>query len=773
MLLCDFIAKSHQQATMLSHRRAVLALTVLVVAAAAARAQDAAPDRLDPALGLKPRLQESLLPPVAPGQDEDLPVFVEADRIQGTQGVDLEADGNVVMRRRGEAVFADQLRYLFQTQDVTLTGNVRFDRLGDIITGDRAVFNLKTESGNVDNPTYRFRQFHARGQASELIIRDRDRYRAIRATYTNCDVGRDDWYMKVQRLDIDRLRDVGVAHNATLYFEDVPIMYTPWMDFPISSRRKSGFLPPTFGTSGSTGFEFLLPYYWDIKPNMDYTVAPRVMAKRGVMLDNEFRYLEPKFKGQIEADILPDDRATGTSRWFVSLLHTETFARGLTGGLNLQKVSDNNYFTDFSASIALTSQSVLPQEAWLNYEGGWWRAYGRVEHFQTINTSVFSPYSQVPQVTLVASQQDVRGFDPAFSGSVVNFEHPTLLSGWRQTYYPSVTYPWRTPLFYVTPKIGFNFTHYDYPGSDVPAATRSLPILSVDSGMSFERDTTIGGRDFAQTLEPRLYYLYIPFRNQDQLPIFDSSLKDFNFTTIFSENIFSGGDRINNANQVTAAAISRLIDPATGVEQLRVLLGQRYYFTPQDVTLFSTLPTTPVPNVGATTTSRSDLLAAFSGKLTPTWSLDTGIDYGVNPSQVQRFDVALRDQPEPGKVLNLSYRYTRDYVDQIDISAQWPLSRRWAALARWNYSLQPSSLLEGLLGLEYNHDCWVLRFVIHRFVTATDTWSNQFFVQLELTGLSRLGSNPFQVLRQGIGGYTAPTLRSRVPGEYYPGMDEQ
>jgi LPS-assembly protein len=763
---------------MLSRRRAVLALTVLVVAAAAARAQDAAPDRPDPALGLKLRLQEALLPPVAPGPEEDLPIFLEADRIQGTQGLDLEADGNVVLRRRGEALFADQLRYSFQTNDVTVTGNVRVDRLGDILTGDHAMFNLKMESGYIDKPTYRFRQFHARGQAEKLVIKDRDDYVATRATYTNCDVGRDDWYMKIHELDIDRLRDVGVARDATLYFEHVPIMYTPWMDFPLSERRKSGFLPPTFGTSNNTGLEFSLPYYWDIQPNMDYTVEPRAMLKRGVLLGNEFRYLEPDFKGRMQFDFLPHDKETGTDRYALLLLHEQNFGRGLSGGLDVQKVSDSTYFTDLSDKIAVTSQTTLPQEAWLQYEGGWWNLYGRAQHFQTLENPssppVFPPYARLPQVALVASQQNLAGFDPSFSGEVVDFQHPTLLDGVRQIYYPSVSYPWRTPLFYVTPKIGLNFTHYTYPGSDVPSATRTLPIVSVDSGTSFERDTSLGGRDFVQTLEPRVYYVYIPFRDQTQLPVFDSSLKDFNFTSIFSENIFSGGDRINNANQITAAAISRLIDPATGVERLRALLGQRYYFEPQNVTLNSTLPTTPVqPNVGTNTSPRSDVLAAFSGKLTPIWSLDTGLEYGLSPSQVQRFDVALRDQPEPGKVLNFGYRYTINYVDQVDISGQWPLSRRWAGVFRWNYSLQPRSALEALAGLEYNHDCWVLRFVFHRFVTGTDQFSNAFFVQLELTGLSRLGSNPFQLLRQGIGGYTTPTLRPRVTDEYYPGMGQQ
>ncbi len=764
----------------------MLTLAVLVVAAVAARAQDTAPDRPDPALGLKLRLQQSLLPPVAAGPEDDLPIFIEADRIQGTQGLDLEADGNVVLRRRGEALFTDQLRYSFRTNDVTAIGNVRLDRLGDIVTGNQAMFNLKTESGYIDKPTYRFRQFHARGQAEKLILKDRDDYVAINATYTNCDLGRDDWYMKVRELDIDRVRDVGVAHDATLYFEQVPILYTPWMDFPISSGRKSGFLPPTFGTSNSTGLEFSLPYYWNIQPNLDYTIEPRVMARRGLLVGNEFRYLEPDFKGRMQADVLPNDHVTDTTRYALLLLHEQNFGRGLTGGLNYQKVSDSTYFTDLSDKIAVTSQTTLPQEAWLQYEGGWWNLNGRLQHYQTLEdplAPVFPPYARLPQVTLAASQPNLKGFDPAFVGEVTYFEHPTLLSGVREIYYPSVSYPFRTPLFYVTPKIGLNYTHYTYPGSDVPSATRTVPIFSVDAGTSFERNTSLSGRDFVQTLEPRLYYLYVPFRDQTQLPVFDSSLKDFNFTTIFSENIFSGGDRINNANQLTAAAISRLIDPATGVEQLRVLLGQRYYFEPQEVTLASTLPTTPPPltvgttpvppGAATTTSSRSDLLAGFSGHLTPTWSLDSFLDYGVNPTQVQQFDIALRNQPEPGKVLNFGYRYTKDYVDQIDVSGQWPLSRRWAVLGRLDYSLQPSTLLEALAGFEYNHDCWVLRFVLHRFVTGPGQQTNAFFVQLELTGLSRLGSNPFQLLRQGIGCYTTPTLRPKVGDEYYPGMDQQ
>jgi LPS-assembly protein len=723
-------------------------------------------------------MQKQLLPPSAADAARDLPIFVEADRLQGEAGRYIQGQGNVSLRRRGEAVFADLLRYSFTANDVSASGNVRFERLGDVVTGDEAYYDMNKDSGYINAPTYRLRQFHARGRADRLLVEDRDRYRAIRATYTNCDVGDDDWYLKVQRLDLDRLTDVGEARNATLYFKQVPVLYTPWMDFPLSSRRKTGFLAPTFGSTAKSGIEVTVPFYWNIRPYMDYTIAPRVLSRRGVLLNNEFRYLRPTYNGEMRFEYLPYDRVKEESRYGLSMQHRQDFGYGFSGALNIQRVSDSTYFTDLSDRIAATSQTVLPQEAQLTYQGSWWSVMGRVQKFQTLQdplAPITPPYARTPQVTLLASKQNVAGMDLDFTGEAVSFDHPTLLTGWRQVYYPSVSYPIRTPLFYVTPKAGVSYTRYAFPGSDSPDQVRTLPILSVDSGTSFDREIQLGSQEFLQTLEPRLYYLYIPFRDQNQLPVFDTALKDFNFSSIFSENKFSGPDRINDANQITVAAITRLIQPNSGAEVIRAALGQRYYFQPQRVTLNSTLPTTPAPtNVEPTNASRSDILAAFSGALTRTWSLDAGLQYGIAQSETERFNVALRNQPEPGKVLNIGYRFTRDFLQQVDLSAQWPLSRRWTALGRWNYSLQDSALLEALAGLEYNAGCWTARFLMHRFVTNTQERTNSFFFQIELSGLSRLGSSPLELLRQGIGGYSRRSLHPpRTPSDYYPGTDER
>jgi LPS-assembly protein len=705
------------------------------------------------------------LPPVAPSTTEDLPLFLEADRLQGYQGREVEAVGDVVVRRRGQVVYTDRLHYSVTENSVRATGHVRVERLGDVVTGSEAYIDLDNGSGWIEAPTYRFRQFGARGSADRLIIRDRDRYRAERATYTNCDVGDDDWYLHVDRLDLDRLRDTGVARNATFRFKGVPIMYTPWLDFPLTSRRKTGFLPPSFGPTSRSGFEIELPFYWNIAPNRDYTFAPRLLSRRGLLLNNEFRYLEPKLSGEARFDYLPEDRVFNDSRWAYAFKHNQQITDRLTGALNLQGVSDDSYFVDLSDSIASTSQTNLPREGSLSYYGDWWNVLARAQRFQTLQDPlappVDPPYARMPQVALNAAQPNVHGVDLSFFGELVSFEHPTKINGIRQVYYPYLSVPYRNRLFYVRPKVGLNYTRYSFPDSDTPDQTRTLPIFSVDSGMRFDRNTVLGGQDFLQTLEPRLYYVYIPFRRQDQLPVFDTAEADFDLARIFTENQFSGWDRINNADQITAAITTRLIVPGSGNEWIRATLGQRYYFEDQEVAL----------NGQVRASNRSDVLAGVTGALTPTWSLNLGYQYNVDDSQTKKFNVALRHQPQLGKVLNIGYRFTRDQLEQVDLSGQWPLARGWSGVARWNYSLQDNTTLEALAGLEYNAGCWSARVVGHRFVTSTDEQSTSLFFQVEFRGVSRLGQNPVELLRRNIGGYARVPSRPPDTAEIYPGMD--
>lgn len=697
-------------------------------------------------IGLKLKAEPSLIP-YETGEDDVVPLFFDADRLQGHVERELEAEGNVRMRRRGEAIFSDYLYYSFPEQELTATGNMRFEHHGDVLTGDKLSYNLEQETGSVDNPSYSFPQYRARGGARKLQIESRSRYKVEKGTYTSCDVGDEDWFIRVDRLEIDRQRDVGVGRNATVVFKGVPMLYSPYLDFSLSGRRKSGLMAPTFGSTGQSGFEFTQPFYWNIAPNRDATIAPRFLARRGTLFNSEVRYLEPNLSGEVRGEYLPDDRIKDESRYGYSWQHRQVFGHGFSGAFNLQGVSDDTYFTDLSDKISATSQTNLPRDGRLFYDGDWWNASARVQKFQTLQdplAPVVPPYARVPQLLLSANRQTNYIADLGMYGEYVDFDHPTLLNGQRQILYPSLSLPLQTSFFYVTPKLGYHATRYTFEGTDLPDQARELPIYSVDSAVTFERQASLRGRDFIQTLEPRLYYVYIPFRAQDQLPNFDTALADFNLAQIFTENQFTGGDRINDANQLTAAVTSRFIDPLDGNEQLRFTVGQRYYFKEQQVSL----------DDSPRSFDRSDLLLGVSGRVARHWRADLGMQYSANESRVERSNAAVRYQPEIGKILNLGYRFTRDTLEQVDVSAQWPLGGRWSGVARWNYTLQDNRLLEGLAGLEYNAGCWAARIVLHRFVSATQEYVNSMFFQLELNGVSRIGSNPLDVLRQNITGYT-------------------
>ncbi|HKB84215.1 MAG TPA: LPS-assembly protein LptD [Burkholderiales bacterium] len=694
---------------------------------------------------LKLRMQPELIP-YSLGRDEPSDLFLDADKVEGHQDQELEATGSVRLRKRGAAVFSDQLHLSFPQEQFTATGHVRFEKDGDVITGDQLFYDLTNDSGYIDKPAYKLPRYGARGDANRLVAENRDLYKINKTTYTTCDVGDDDWYLRVDELELDRLRDIGVAHNATVVFKGVPILYSPYLDFSLSGRRKTGLLPPTYGSTGQSGLEYTQPFYWNIAPNRDATIAPRVLAKRGVLMNGDFRYLEPDVKGEVRGDFLPDDRQKSERRYGYSWQHQQNFGNGFSGGLDLQGVSDDAYFTDLSDKIAVTSQTNLNREGDLFYDGDWWNLNTRVQRFQTLQdplAPIVAPYARVPQITLNMNRQTDLHLDFGLQGEYVEFAHPTLLNGRREILYPSISAPFQNSFFYITPKVGYHSTSYSFEDPSRPDETRNLPIYSLDSALTFERETTLWGRAFRQTLEPRLYYVYIPFRPQDQLPNFDTALADFNLAQIFTENQFSGGDRINDANQLTAAVSSRLIDPESGDEQFRIVLGQRYYFKPQEVSLTPELRNS----------ARSDVLAAVTGQITKHWFTDMDVQYSVDENRVQRSNAVLRYQPEPGKLVNFGYRFTREALEQVDLSTQWPIGGRWNGLARYNYSLQDNRLVEGLLGLEYNAGCWAARFVMHRFAIATQEYVNAMFLQLELTDVSRIGSSPLELLRQNISGY--------------------
>lgn len=697
-----------------------------------------------------PELRAENRQPNPAGAKPGLPAVIEADKLVGQKENRMEATGDATIQQGGQSIRADRLIYQQSSHEVDAQGSVVLKQNGNTISGPRLQFNMDSSSGTMEKPQFFLNDSSARGSADVLHIQDSQHYLLDKATYTTCPAGNQDWYLSVNKLEIDRERQIGAAWGATLDFKGVPILYSPWMDFALNNQSKSGFLSPIYGATSTGGNELTVPYYWSIAPNFDATIAPRYMTKRGLMLNNEFRYLEPGYHGVLEANVLPNDEMANRSRELYALMHNQSFTDSLTGYVNATRVSDDAYFVDLGNSVNVTSQANLLQEAGMNYAGDRWNSTLRVQRFQTLqdpSAPIIVPYARKPQLT-VGTQQIHSGFNLAFAGEYVDFSHPTLVNGSRLVINPSASYPLvNNSASYVTPKLALHSTYYAMGTNNVanmPDATRTLPVFSVDSGVAFDRESNMFSGDYIQTFEPRAYYVYIPYRNQSALPNYDSALADFNFTQIFTENRFSGSDRIGDADQITLAATSRLLDQNSGAERLRVMMGERFSLRSPQVNL----------NTPASSSGKSDILLSALGKVTRKWSLDSEFQFDPNQSHIQLFNVAAHYLPEAGKVLNMGYRFQRNTLRQVDLSTQWPLSSRWHMLGRWNYSLQDSRILEAIAGLEYTRSCWTLRFVAQRFATTALQTNTSFFVQLDLNELIRVGSDPLGMLKQSVPGYT-------------------
>jgi len=740
------------------------------------------------------------------------PTFIAASRIDGRNDNEIVAEGDAELRKTNTSLSADRMTYWKAEDELEAAGNVRYSKDAERISGPKMRLNMTDNTGFFEQPEYSITRpakvdkrinpmllveggvqagknmpsflqrekadkpvvtvvagevvegdhklTTASGRASLIEFQGENRMRLSNATYTTCTADDPAWYAKAAELNLDYDREVGEAREAQVVFKDTTLFYSPWLSFSLNNKRKSGFLAPTLGMSSKSGIELTVPYYWDIAPNMDLTVAPHLMTKRGVQFNTDFRYLTQAHRGLTHVEWLPDDRLADRSRYGYSLLHTYINPNlGLSGLLNVNGVSDGNYFRDLSTRITQAAQGNLLRQGVLSYGGGWWSASANLQYYQTLQdpaNPITKPYERKPQLTLVANRPEFLGGTAfAFNGEWVNFEHPTQDTAKRLSFYPRLSLPLQGAAWYITSKIGMHFSRYDIDrrtSTGPDTVVRNLPIFSLDAGVAFEREFAWFGRNLAQTLEPRLYYLLIPQRTQNNIPIFDTAQADFNFATIFSDHVYSGIDRIADANAITAALTSRLVDPGTGEEYVRGMVGQRYYFAQQHVTL----PGEPARPGGA-----YDFLAALSGRLMPKTYADVAWQYDPRGGETERFVIGGRWQPEVAKVLNASFRYTRDHsyvggtagIKQVDLSGQWPLGRGWYGVGRFNYSLRDSKLVEAIAGLEYNGGCWVGRAVLQRYATSTGDTNTAFFVQFSSIDFSSIGSNPIQMLARRIPGY--------------------
>jgi len=707
------------------------------------------------------------------------PVIVEAAEIRARPDLDVVAEGDVVFRQgqieiRGQRLSYDQLGDLARAQ-----GQVSITRDGNRYSGPELQLQLQRFEGFFSNPSYFFSRTQAGGDAQRIDFLNEDVAIATGATYTSCPRdGPDDppWLLSTRRVKMDFANNEGIAEGAVLRFYGVPILAAPVLSFPLTDARKSGWLPPTLGLDNKSGLLLSVPYYWNIAPNRDATLTPTVIAKRGVGLGAEFRYLEPGYEGTLNLNLLSNDRLTGRSRGSLGLVHEGSLLSDGFYRAHVARVSDDDYWKDFPSETPSLTPRLLAADLRANKPVfGDWRTYARVLRWQllqdTDNPIGQAPYDRLPQIGVRGSQRLFGGLAFALEGEFNRFTNPdgnlqpSRMTGSRVHALGSLSWPYVTPGWSLTPKLSVNAAAYsiDQPLTSGERAGRtqfgrSIPSFSLDSAWVLERDTQWSGRAMRQTLEPRLLYVKTPYSDQGGLPNFDSAGKDFNFDSIYTDNAFSGIDQVSDAHQVTAGVTTRVLDANTGAEALRLGLAQRLLLADQRIT----------PDGVPFTQRVSDLLLLGSSTLSSKWKLDAGLQYSPEIQRTVRSILGARYSPGPYRTLNVAYRFKREESEQVELGWQWPLygrprdvnrgngntcSSAWYTVGRVSYSLRDSRITDSVLGFEYDGGCWIGRLVAKRLSTSQVEATTQLGFEIEFVGLSRLGTNPLRVLKDNVPGY--------------------
>lgn len=745
-----------------------------------------------------------------PRSDSRYPMFLVADQMGGQTDELMVAEGSVELRQSGMLLQSNRLVYRPLDDELDATGDVRLFQEGAEILSTHLRMKLAEQIGFAEHAKYSIvkevdsklypqrqtvvtvasvngansgapmmlnvaniyglptklppqRQSTASGQAERIDFEGENHMRLTDSTFSTCKPADQDWYLKAGQINLDYDENYGRAEDASLWFQGVPLFYTPKAWFPLRNQRRSGVLNPSLKQSTKTGFDVTVPYYWNIAPNYDATFFPRFMSKRGVQLGVEGRYLGTAHNGEIRTEYMPDDTTENRSRYAYSFKHWQGLAPGLAASVNWNGVSDDRYWEDMSSRLMQTSQVQLERRAALDFvPSPWLHTSLQVLRYQTLQPDpdnlIQRPYFIEPQLNLLGYRPNLQGMDFSVVGQYTRFTHNDTLNkdrGDRLVVYPQLSLPIISPSFQITPKLGLHMSSFAIDRSTLSGAgseriSRVLPTFTLDSTVVFEREGELMGSAYIQTLEPRLYYVNIPYKDQSRIPVFDTGLADFNFAQVFSENRYSGYDRVNDANQLTAAVTSRILDGTTGAERFKAMIGQRYYFSQRRVV---------IPGETPRDDEFSNLIAAVNGLIAPKTYAEATWEYNYKEKTKDRLSAGVRFQPDYGKVLSASYRYTRDpltdksVVDQVDFAGQWPLAPKWYAVGRYNYSLRDNQMLEAIGGFEYNAGCWSVRAVAQRLAAVSGTPNTSLFLQLELQDFASIGSNPLGLLRRSIPGY--------------------
>jgi len=682
------------------------------------------------------------------GDREQAATDFNAERISSGDPSHYVMEGNAEIQRLDQLIRADRITYDNETTAYSASGNLRYQDRDLLMSASDAEGNSTSRQSTLHHVRYQLLSSRGNGTADSIIVNDAQHAELNLPTYTTCDVDAAAWTIRAHDITINQDEGVGRGHDVTFLVHDTPIFWLPYLRFPTDDRRASGFLYPNIGYTERRGFDFTLPYYLNLAPNYDATLYPRLMTERGLMLGADFRYLTERSHGELEWTYLANDRVADRDRGSFHFQNDTYLNNQWNASVNINQVSDDRYFEDFGRGLNLAATSLLPSTAYLNGRGSWWNASIGADQYQitdpTLNDN-FEPYHRLPRFTFNGAHELLGNLVGGVKSEFVAFSKENSLEGQRFDVYPYLAYPIENAAYFFRPELGYRYTSYNLDRDQNTTPTRALPIASIDTGLVFERNLMFGDEAYINTLEPRLYYLRVPNRDQTTLPVFDTQTIPFSFAELFRSNHFVGADRQMDANNLTLAMTTRLLENASGEERVSASLGQIRYFDDQQVQL---------PGVPATDYAGSNYAGEVNLHLNERWRLTLSDQWNPNTDQTDLSAISVQNRFGDTGVFNFSYRFRRNFLEQTDVSSLIPLSPQWSLIGRWNYSLRDRETLESFVGIEHDSCCVAWRALVRHWVHNAEGQSdNALYFELEFKGIGSIGQKTDNFLQHAILGY--------------------
>jgi LPS-assembly protein len=721
--------------------------------------------------------------------------------------------GEVILRRDTAQLEAPRVRVPGSRERAYAEGPLALRDQNLLVRGEAAELSLVSDAARIDNAHYVVHDRHLRGDALQLERLEDGRYRLTSASFTTCDPGDDLWRLVSGNVVLDREQGFGTARHARLEMGRVPVFYWPWVRFPIDDRRHTGFLWPAVGVS-SDALDYAQPFYWNIAPNHDATITPRWITDRGLLLGGEYRYLFPSDAGQIEGAFLGSDdggssddpnaasrRFEGEDRWYVDYRHAGRFDARTRYQLRYGAASDGRYFDDFGSDFAEQNTSAMPRLAQLDYRGDTWRLDARAQGFQKLDDPLRDrdkPFYRLPSLSANARWTQPGGFYQQWGSNFTYFWRDVdanrvplreSATGSRLHLTPATGWRFDESWGHLEPRLEWLATAYelDYGERDTDrdtSLTREVPVASLDGGLVFERELSLGGRGYRQTLEPRANYAYVPARDQTEFPDFDSSERAFSWNQLWSPHRFSGSDRVGDLNRLSLGLESRLLEDERGRERLSVGVGQALYFEDRNIDIDGDPDKSSRDDFANferfynATRDRSPLVTRADWRITDRWRTRWQWLYDDNRQLTERTSVDLQYRSPVGHALNLGYRWElqgfdpsvapgdddfRDFNrEEYDLSFAWKANRRVDLIGRFLYDNTNDRALEQLAGVQWNDCCYGLQLVWREWIDDNDTaridddfTDRGIFLRFVFKGLGGVGREADSYFEEAIPGYRA------------------